>query len=195
MEKNALWRRVIKSKYGSSRQEWRLNTSRPKEMSVTWWGIVENSKRTKVTKWTGLNSYRWVIGNGKSVLFREDLWCGDKTLKEEFPRLFRLALKKNCFVKDVARNNNFEEVHWESVFSRKLLDREKCMVEKLNFLMSSVVLNEEVEDRINWIHESGGIFLVKKLSYLLAHDGMKAIEFQFDRIRKLKVPSRARSFL
>ncbi|KAK5819456.1 hypothetical protein PVK06_024457 [Gossypium arboreum] len=126
----------------------------------------------------------------KSVLFWEDVWCGDKTLKEEFPKLFRLALKKNCFVKDVARNNSFEEVHWESVFSRKLLDREKCTVEKLKFLMSSVVLNEELEDRINWIHESGGIFSVKKLSYLLARDGMGAIEFQFDRIRKLKVPPR-----
>lgn len=49
----------------------------------------------------------------------------------------------------MARNNSFEEVLWESVFSKKLLDREKCMVENLKSLMSSVVLNEKVKDRIN----------------------------------------------
>ncbi|KAH1063332.1 hypothetical protein J1N35_028319 [Gossypium stocksii] len=80
-------------------------------MSVVWSGIVENSKLEEVSKWIRSESVRWVIGNGKSVLFWEDIWCGIRPLKVEFPRLFKLATVKNIVVKDVAKNNGFEEVH------------------------------------------------------------------------------------
>ncbi|KAK5786819.1 hypothetical protein PVK06_041465 [Gossypium arboreum] len=98
--------------------------TKTKEISVVWCGIMENSKSEKVSKWVGQNSFRWVLGNGESMLFREDVWCGNWSLKVEFPRLFRLATGKNSLVYEVATNNNFEEVQWDKVFSRKLLDRE-----------------------------------------------------------------------
>lgn len=39
--------------------------SKPKEMSVVWRGIVENSKSEEVLKWIGPNSFIRVIRNGK----------------------------------------------------------------------------------------------------------------------------------
>ncbi|KAK5795380.1 hypothetical protein PVK06_036644 [Gossypium arboreum] len=53
----------------------------------------------------------------------------------------------------------------------------------------------EVEDRIVWIHDKGAVFSVKKLSQLLAYDGIEAVEFSFDRIWSLKVPPKVRNFL
>lgn len=66
-----------------------------------------------------------MVGDGKSVLFWEDVWCGDQPLKVDFSRLFKLAKAKNSLVFEVARNNSFVEVQWDNVFSRLLLDRER----------------------------------------------------------------------
>ncbi|KAA3472507.1 reverse transcriptase [Gossypium australe] len=71
-EKNALWRKVIQVKYGSLPLQWRFRTSNLKEMSILWRRIVENSKTANVAKWVRNESFRWLIGNGKLVLFWED---------------------------------------------------------------------------------------------------------------------------
>lgn len=57
-EKNALWRKVICSKYGVSLQGWRFKSSKLKAMSVIWRGIVKNSIKEEVSKWTGMESFR-----------------------------------------------------------------------------------------------------------------------------------------
>ncbi|MBA0575212.1 hypothetical protein Golob_024449, partial [Gossypium lobatum] len=52
----------------------------------------------------------------------------------------------------------------------------------------------EVEDRIVWIHDKGGVFSVKKLLQLLAYGGMEAVGFPFDRIWSLEAPPRLVGF-
>ena len=37
------------------------------------------------------------VGNGANVRFWCDLWCGDKALKEAFPNLYGICLRKGCF--------------------------------------------------------------------------------------------------
>lgn len=110
-ERNALWGKVIYYKYGASLHGWRFKTAKPKEISVVWRGIVENSKSEKVSKWMSAESFRWVIRNEHSVLFWEDVWCGNKPFKVEFLRLYRLVKERNCLVKDVVINNSFEGVN------------------------------------------------------------------------------------
>ncbi|MFQ6646651.1 hypothetical protein Gotur_019581 [Gossypium turneri] len=139
MEKNALWRKVIKSKYGSSKHNWRLKITKTKEMSVVWCGIVENSKSEVVSKWIGQNCFRWVLGNGKRCYFGR--MCGAGT-----------------------GHYKFEEVQWDRDFSRKLLDRESCMVDRLKSLVGTLELIADVEDQIFWIQDSGGI-----LYFVLEH--------------------------
>ncbi|KAH1073759.1 hypothetical protein J1N35_026087 [Gossypium stocksii] len=55
-------------------------------MLVVWKGIVENSKDLFVAKWMGFDSFRWEIGNGDKCLFWEDIWCGNRPLRVEYPR-------------------------------------------------------------------------------------------------------------
>lgn len=64
------------------------------------------------------------IGNGKSMMFWVDIWCGNSPLKLEFPILFRLAKLKNGMVFDYSNNSSFSKVKWEDLFIKPLLDRE-----------------------------------------------------------------------
>ncbi|MBA0864294.1 hypothetical protein Goshw_001440 [Gossypium schwendimanii] len=47
-------------------------------MSVVWKRIVENAKDSKVAKWIGKESFRWLIGNGNMKMFWEDIWLPSK---------------------------------------------------------------------------------------------------------------------
>lgn len=76
-------------------------------------------------------------------------------------KTFSLATIKNGLVKDVVYNNCLGEVQWERLFSRKLLNRVECMVEKLIYLVGFIVLNEERKVRSCWIHDNGEIYLLK----------------------------------
>lgn len=49
---------------------------------------MENSRDATIAKWLGNKDFRWKIGNGKSIMFWEDVWCGSRPLKVDFPRLF-----------------------------------------------------------------------------------------------------------
>ncbi|KAK5837223.1 hypothetical protein PVK06_013033 [Gossypium arboreum] len=105
--KNALWRKVIQAKYGDLPQHWRFRKFNAKEMSIVCRGMVENSKTANVAKWVGNDSFRWLIGNDKSVLFWEDIWCGNRPLKTEFLRLFRLVKAKKEVVEAFSRKFGF----------------------------------------------------------------------------------------
>ncbi|KAG8473851.1 hypothetical protein CXB51_036041 [Gossypium anomalum] len=164
-------------------------------MLVVWRGIIENTKDSIVAKWVGNESFHWLVGNGNSIIFWEDIWCGDRPLRVEFPRLFRLSLNKNGFVKDFSKSNGVKEFDWAVFFSHRLLDREVNMVSRLMEAISGMVLIPEVEDRLIWIHDKQGEFSVRKLSELLICAETIDFRFAFDRIWNLKVPPKVKSFL
>ncbi|KAE8704998.1 hypothetical protein F3Y22_tig00110430pilonHSYRG00099 [Hibiscus syriacus] len=44
-------------------------------------------------KWMSGDSFRWIVGDGKTTLFWEDVWLGEIALRSRYPRLYReLAL-------------------------------------------------------------------------------------------------------
>lgn len=112
-----------------------------------------------------------------------------------FPRLFHLVLNKKGIVKDFVMPNGFKEVNWADFFSHPLLDREINMVIRLKDAVSSMVLLPEEEDQLIWIHDNKWVFSIRKLIELLISEGVVDISFAFDKIWKLKVHPRVRSFL
>ncbi|KAH1084276.1 hypothetical protein J1N35_024037 [Gossypium stocksii] len=104
-------------------------------------------------------------------------------------------MNKIGLVKDFSMSNGFIEVNWADFFICPLLDREINMVVCLKEAVSSKILIPEEEDRLIWIHDNNGVFSLKKLTELLIKDGVVDISFDFDKIWKLKVPPRVRSFL
>ncbi|KAA3453163.1 TSL-kinase interacting protein 1-like [Gossypium australe] len=195
VDREALWRKIIAAKYGTPMQHWHFRSNNLKDMSVVWRGIVENAKDSKVAKWMGNESFRWLVGNGNLIIFWEDIWCGDRPLRVEFPRLFRLALNKSGLVKEFLSLNGFKEINWAEFFSRSLLDREIIMVSRLKEVVSCLVLIPKEEDRLIWIHDKKGVFSVRKLTKLLISVDVADCRFAFDRIWKLKVPPKAKRSL
>ncbi|KAA3480300.1 LINE-1 reverse transcriptase like [Gossypium australe] len=97
-------------------------------------------------------------------------------------------------VKDYSFLNGFKEVNWLDLFIRPLLDKELVLLNRLKEIVCNKVLVPDVEDRLIWVHDNKGEFSVKKLSKLLI-EGVEDISFDFDKIWKLKVPPRVRSFI
>ncbi|MFQ6627826.1 hypothetical protein Gotur_007672 [Gossypium turneri] len=143
----------------------------------------------------GNEAFCWRVGNGRTTMFWVDIWCGNCPLKLEFPRLFRLVRKKGGMVANYSRNNVFNRVKWSELFTRSLLEREEEMLCRSEDKVNSIELVPGVEDRLCWVHNSNGEFTVRKCYELLIINGGDDIIFAFDKIWKLKVPPRVRSFL
>ncbi|PWA38060.1 RNA-directed DNA polymerase, eukaryota [Artemisia annua] len=54
------------------------------------------------------------VNNGTSTKSWHETWMGDTPLKNQFPRLFRLALNKDCMIRDCWNNG------WDLVWSRPI---------------------------------------------------------------------------
>ena len=70
------------------------------------------------------------------VLFWHDVWCGDRSLKTQFPNLFRMARHKNAMVHDVIFWNG-NVYHWNLTFVRSLNDWEEGSICSLLALLAS----------------------------------------------------------
>ena len=64
---------------------------------------------------------RLVLGYGSWIQFWHDRWCGDMTLKEEFPMLYSIAREKNA---SVAANVDVlgGAPQWNIIFSMEVHD-------------------------------------------------------------------------
>jgi hypothetical protein len=62
--------------------------------SHLWKAIL--SLRDDFYKW-----YKKILGNGRSTSFWRNIWCGDVSLADKFPRLYDLARDKNATVEKV----------------------------------------------------------------------------------------------
>ncbi|KAK8685554.1 hypothetical protein V6N13_041554 [Hibiscus sabdariffa] len=122
------------------------------------------------------------VGNGGTVLFWKDTWCGNRPLKLLFSRLYRLPKRKLAKVEDLSVNNSFRDVVWEDVFSRPLLGREFNILAELQYCL----LDTNLEDKIIRVHDRVGIFSLKKLSYLLTHLNGGCADFIADKLCKVK---------
>ncbi|KAH1063593.1 hypothetical protein J1N35_028580 [Gossypium stocksii] len=68
------------------------------------------------------------------------------------------------------------------------------MVSRLKEAMSNMILFPEVEGRLLWIHDNQGVFSMRKLIEVLLSVGVD-LSFDFDKIWKLMVPLKVKSFL
>jgi hypothetical protein len=66
---------------------------------------------------------KYEVGDGTCIRFWKDLWCGEYTLQEAFPDLFRIARDKDALV-----SAHFQvrdgQIHWSLDFVRAAQDWE-----------------------------------------------------------------------
>ncbi|GJR99911.1 RNA-directed DNA polymerase, eukaryota, reverse transcriptase zinc-binding domain protein [Tanacetum coccineum] len=94
-QKNLLWTRVIKAIHGEDGK----NGSGFKVGYKSIWRSILQEVETLKIKGIHLNNFmQKKLGNGADTYFWEDLWHGDMVLKQRYPRLYALEVKKTVDV-------------------------------------------------------------------------------------------------
>ncbi|KAK8708239.1 hypothetical protein V6N13_059283 [Hibiscus sabdariffa] len=144
-------------------------------------------KDEEVLTWMNVTSFRWSLEKGNTMLFWYDTWCGDLPLRIQFPRLLAVG-------RDIVPINEIQNIKWEKIFQCYLLNREHNMVEELKLILQYFRINQPPEDKLTWIHDVAGKFSVNFLSSLLNLVNLEECGSNFEKLLKLKVPSKIRSF-
>ncbi|XP_071704165.1 uncharacterized protein [Rutidosis leptorrhynchoides] len=98
-ETDSLWVKVIHSLYGTN-GSLVVNVENPQHTSLgVWDNIVRVGKHIEDLEVQFNDSFVKVIGDGGSVSFWDDCWCGSNKFREIFPRLYRLESNKSVSVK------------------------------------------------------------------------------------------------
>ena len=67
--------------------------------------------------------FKFEVGDDTKIKFYVKIWCGDEPWKNCFPKLYRIAHKKDAYVADHT-HIRAESVHWEVNFTRMAHDWE-----------------------------------------------------------------------
>ncbi|GKC25373.1 putative RNA-directed DNA polymerase, eukaryota, reverse transcriptase zinc-binding domain protein [Tanacetum coccineum] len=93
---NDLWVKVVKGIHG---QDGGIGCNRrSNSYQSTWIAILKAVSNLNDKGIDLLSACTRSVGNGKSIRFWDDSWCGDKPLKDVFPRIFALDNDKRCMV-------------------------------------------------------------------------------------------------
>jgi hypothetical protein len=63
------------------------------------------------------------IGDGATIKFWSAIWCGDRSLKEAYPKFFLIAHINDALVADHLQFQN-DSIHWDLDFTHPVQDRE-----------------------------------------------------------------------
>jgi hypothetical protein len=108
-EEGAWWTSILVAKYGSSRGGW-CSCDITESHGVGLWKFIcmgwSNFKR----------HFRFDLGVGSRISFWEDVWCGERSLKDTFPGLFSIvSFREASTAENMERSNG--AIQWNIVFT------------------------------------------------------------------------------
>ena len=123
LEKDALWRKVIKAKY---RNVWGCWCT--KKVASAYGVSLRRFIRSGWLNFSKLLQYD--LGDGTRVKFWKHVWCGDCTLKEAFPELYCLSRTRDSSMAEVMCWFG-GRIHWNFQFRRSPQDWEEDSFDRL----------------------------------------------------------------
>lgn len=152
MELNSVWRQVVAAKYGIM-NGWDTTDPRGPHGYSLWKGIMKLLPLFK----EGLG---YEVGNGRMTKFWEDAWCGESSLKQDFPYLFSMTIDPTSLVASNFSKNRGEVV-WSPIFRRALFDWEISRVFQLLARLADKHIDQDLNDWRVWKYNLGDVFSVK----------------------------------
>ena len=179
-ERESLWRKVIRSKFGEDYGGWSSGDIKG-GFGVGLWKDIKK-------EWTHLcqNTYL-ALGNGSRISFWEDAWCGEEALSLSFPNLFRLTAQKFARVADLW-NWESGEGGWNPIFTRSFNDWEMEEVDRFLQILCRKQINPLLEDKILFKGSRNEGFSVKIMYRVL--DCSPQVEFPSRSIWNPVIPPR-----
>ncbi|GKU95930.1 hypothetical protein SLEP1_g9226 [Rubroshorea leprosula] len=189
----SLWKRVVREKYYGGRREVDITSVECFKMSKIWRDIIRIGGLSLNLRNMLVEGFKWEVGEGNRVVFWADRWMGVKSLRDLFPRLFALAVKKEGKVSEMG---SWEEGrwHWRLEWRRGTLGREKDEEELLGKMLEGVNLKEGAGDVWKWMHGLDGKYGVK-LAYDFLASSERVLEDQLCKLIGCRlVPSKVLSW-
>jgi hypothetical protein len=195
---NALWKEVLKGKYGDSViGSVELGVDCKPWFSSLWWKDICGIGSNLGNDWLSSEIIR-KMGNGANTKFWKDCWLGPIPLCAKFPCLFSISLQKEETIANLLSPNVAEG--WNFSWRRRLFVWETGLLEELLLSLRSVVLSTG-EDEWGWRPELGGEFSVRSayalVSGLLIDRVILSTDAQtvFNAIWKCYAPSKVLGFV
>ena len=158
-EMDALWRQVIKVKYGFDWGDW-CSSSFSGLYGVSLWKNIRRG-------WHSLSRFiMYEIGDGSKVQFWLDRWCGTSSLADLYPELFRICCSKDASAADLMRYTN-KVLHWEIQFCREVHNRELEAFRSFIDTIYSTLVRGIGEDKRCWLPCKSKGFTVSAYYHLL----------------------------
>ncbi|CAJ2647023.1 unnamed protein product [Trifolium pratense] len=191
-EGEEVWKSVVVAKYGVgvlgrvSLEEMQFGTC-----CSAWWKDLYRLER-------GGDWFRQVVtkrmGCGDTINFWKDIWVGEQTLQQLFPRLYGISVQQDKSVREVG--NWVEGVwRWDLLWRMNFVVWEEVLVRELEEAIRHMVITE-MDDRRVWAPNEADGFSVKSLyvfleGTLLPVDNLDDFErMTFKNIWKTPVPSK-----
>ncbi|GKV13733.1 hypothetical protein SLEP1_g24717 [Rubroshorea leprosula] len=154
--REGLWKRVVKDKYYDGEGEVGMIDVDTVRVSKIWGDIICVGGQSTKLKNMLVKGFRWKVGDGSRVGFWRDVWVGNKSLRDLFPRLFQLAEYKESKVKE---NGSWERDswNWELKWWRERRRREQDEEKKFWEVLGSVQLRHSEVDTWQWAYDVGAI--------------------------------------
>ncbi|KAJ9564334.1 hypothetical protein OSB04_000300 [Centaurea solstitialis] len=165
-ESESLWVRVIKSIFGEDGGLASLDRWKGIGNSSVWGNIVKVGLEVDKLGINFSSSFWKSIGDGTESKFWEDYWLKLGSLKDNFPRLFKLEEDRKV---SVAERGSFSKGtwSWEWGWRREPRGRELGELERLKIALKDFVPNKNVSDKVFWKLDPGGEFSVKELRKMI----------------------------
>ena len=136
---SSLWVNVIKDLHGF---DGGIGNNRAVKMSYSPWScIIRTVAKLKAKGIDLLALCSRSVGDGRTISFWDDSWCGGRPLKDRFPRVYALDANKDC---SIAQRLSVHD--WSSVLRRPPRGgAESCQLEDLIQDIRNVSLNDSID--------------------------------------------------
>ncbi|KAL4282828.1 hypothetical protein GQ457_16G022450 [Hibiscus cannabinus] len=151
-ENGAFWRNVIDAKYGFDSLSLMPKQLSDRKASWLWRGIAKPLSNSNDLFSSGI---RFKLGDGSRIEFWEDFFTEVRTLREAFPRIFNLSVKKSGKVGQFGHKESDKWV-WSIATRRELFDWERRMWEEFMNVIERAASNTGREDKLVWINARDG---------------------------------------
>jgi hypothetical protein len=192
VDKEGLWYRVLKARYGEVGG--RLQEG-GRQGSLRWRMLcqIRGGVGEEVGSWFEENTRR-IIGDGNNTLFWYDNWVGETPLCTKFPRLFDLAVNKECSVGEMARLG-WAEGGRAWVWRRRLLAWEEDSVRECTLLLHNVVLQVNVLDKWRWLLDPVNGYSVREAYRHITTSGEQVDRSVVDDVWHRYIPQKVSMFV
>ncbi|KAK1361185.1 hypothetical protein POM88_045659 [Heracleum sosnowskyi] len=155
-------------------------------------GILEVNNLEMMKGSLDIFNFKWQIGNGEQVLFWEDYWFSQGTLKSLFPRLYKISNFQCTNIRAFKDLLDCYEAYGEVFWKRKLRSWEQEQVDSILGICSNICLKRCI-DKLIWLPVDGSYTAANSYEFLAKESDDTKVEWNF--IWKYRIPPKVQIVL